>query len=442
MKFINKYIILSAALSGAFLVNAQSTLVSDSTVLTIVEEETDSINLPDSLQTDSVLMELRRDSTDSATMRFMSDELDLMTLDYGPEGDCQPIEENVVVTDTLYMQRLQALPYIIEMPYNKIVRSYIDLYIQRRPKQIANMKALSDYYFPIFEQALAKYDLPYELKFLPIIESALNSRAYSRAGAAGLWQFMPATGRLYGLEINSLVDERMDPYKSTDAACRFLRDLYAIHGDWHTVIAAYNCGSGNIRKARARSGKQDYWSIYPYLPAETRGYVPIFIAANYAMNYADAHQICSSEIIMPIPADTIHTAKRLHLLQVAEVLDIPLDDLRTLNPQYRKDILPGGKQYSLVLPDDKLEEFLLKEQEVFAYKADSLINNRRAQIEAAHHSTAISGSGKYQVYTIRSGDTLGSIAKRYHVTIKQLQQWNGIKGTNIRAGRKLKIYKK
>ncbi len=445
MKKTLKSLFLCVALSSATSIVAQTdiqTNSSDASIMQIVEDETDSIALPDSIETDSIIMQLKRDSTDSVTMRFMSDELDFMTLDYSGRGECVPLKDSIIVTEEMYITRLQALPYIIEMPYNKIVRSYIDLYIQRRPKQIANMTALSDYYFPIFEQKLAQYGLPYELKYLPIIESALNVKAYSRAGAAGLWQFMPATGRLYGLEINSLVDERMDPYKATDAACRFLRDLYAIHHDWHLVIAAYNCGSGNIRKARTRSGgKQDYWAIYPYLPAETRGYVPIYIAANYAMNYADAHQICTSEISLPVPADTIRTDKRLHLLQVAEVLDIPIEDLRVLNPQYRQDILPGSKVYSLVLPDDKLEEFLEREQEIFAYKADSLINNRRAQIDMAQRSTATSGNGKYQVYKIRNGDTLGSIARRFHVSVSQLQRWNGLRGTNIKAGKTLKIYK-
>ena len=414
----------------------------DSAIIGIVEEETDSINLPDSLQTDSVLLELQRDSTDSVTLQFMSGEFDFMTIDYESQAECQPLRDTVIVTDSLYILRLQALPYIIEMPYNKLVRSYIDMYIQRRRKQIANMAGLSDYYFPIFEQKLAQYKLPYELKYLPIIESALNPKAYSRAGAAGLWQFMPATGRLYGLEINSLVDERMDPYKATDAACRFLRDLYAIHGDWHLVIAAYNCGSGNIRKAVTRSGgKRDYWDIYPYLPSETRGYVPIFIAANYAMNYADAHQICDNQISLPVPADTIRTSQRLHLLQVAEVLDVPIEDLRALNPQYRMDILPGGKPYSLVLPENTLESFIVHEKEIYEYKADSLINNRRAQIDMAQKSASAGGNGRYQTYKIKSGDTLGSIAKRFHVSVKQLQRWNNLKGTNIRAGRVLKIYK-
>ncbi len=434
-----KYILICIIACSVFRLSAQTVVPYDSTIFTI-EEEAASDYLPASLHIDSILLQIRRDSADSVTMRIMSEELDMMMLDYSADGECRPVNEQIEETDSLYISRLQNLPYIIEMPYNKIVRSYIDLYIRRRPQQIANMTALSQYYFPIFEQKLAQYNLPYELKYLPIIESALNVRAYSRAGAAGLWQFMPATGKLYGLEVNSLVDERMDPYKATDAACRYLRDLYAIHGDWHIVIAAYNCGSGNIRKARARSGKQDYWSIYPYLPAETRGYVPIFIAANYAMNYANEHQICNSDIVMPTASDTIQTDRRLHLLQVAEVLSIPIDDLRKLNPQYRRDILPGGKKYSLALPENKLDSFLLREQEIYDYKADSLINNRRTEIETARKSSAIPGNGNYVVYTVRQGDTLGGIANRYHVSIKQLQQWNGIKGSTIYIGKKLKIY--
>lgn len=423
---------------------AVDSLEIDSIDLDVAEEIDDStIIMPDSLEVDSIMLELARDSSDSVTFEFMSTELDLMNVNYATMGDCPPEKDTVIMTDSLYIARLQALPYIIEMPYNKIVRTYIDLYTERRRQQVANMSALSEYYFPIFEQKLAQYGLPYELRFLPIIESALNCKAYSRAGAAGLWQFMPATGRLYGLEINSLVDERMDVYKATDAACRFLRDLYNIHHDWHLVIAAYNCGSGNIRKATTRSGgKHDYWGIYPYLPAETRGYVPIFIAANYAMNYSDAHKICPNEITLPTPADTIRTNKRLHLKQVADVIDIPIEDLRVLNPQYRMDILPGNKTYSLVLPENKIDSFLVHENEIYAYKADSLINNRRQQIEMAQKSTSYAPNGKYITYKIKSGDTLGSIAKRYHVSVKQLQRWNGLKGTSIRAGRVLKIYKK
>ena len=303
---------------------------------------------------------------------------------------------------------------------------------------------MGEYYFPLFEEALARYNLPYELKYLPVIESALNPMARSHMGAAGLWQFMPATGKLYGLEINSLVDERMDPIRSTEAACRFLNSMYTVYHDWNLVIAAYNCGSGNVNKAiRRAGGKRDFWSIYPYLPRETRNYVPIFIAANYAMTYGEEHGICKAPIEKTMLTDTILTTQRLHLHHVSKNLDIPMDELRRLNPQYSRDILPGGTPYALCLPSEKVGAFIEQENNILAYKADSLINNRRAEIDLAK-VTSITGA--YRVngvtyYTIKKGDTLGGIAKKFHCTVKQLKQWNGLTSDNIRDGKKLKICK-
>ena len=309
---------------------------------------------------------------------------------------------------------------------------------------MARMMRMSEYYFPIFEEALNRYGLPYELKYLPIIESALNPIARSHVGASGLWQFMPATGKLYGLEINSLVDERMDVVKATDAACRFLNSMYAIYKDWNLVIAAYNCGSGNVNKAiRRAGGKRDFWSIYPFLPRETRNYVPIFIAANYAMNYGQEHGICKAPIEKTMLTDTICTTQRLHLQQVSENLGIEMEELRRLNPQYSRDILPGGTVYALCLPAEKTGLFLEQQDSIYAYKADSLINNRRAEIDLAK-VTSINGA--YRVngvtyYTIKDGDSLSKIAKKFHCTVKQLKEWNGLKNDNIRAGKKLKICK-
>lgn len=346
--------------------------------------------------------------------------------------------------DSLYKTRLQALPCVIELPYNQIVRNFILRYTKHNYKQVARMKRMSEYYFPIFEEELCKYNLPYELEILPIIESALNPQAHSHAGAAGLWQFMPATGKRYGLEINSLVDERMDTYKATKAACIFLRDLYNIFRDWNLAIAAYNCGSGNVSKAIQRAGgKRDFWSIYPYLPRETRSYLPIFIAANYAMNYSSAHGICPAPAEKIMLTDTIQTNRRLHLTQVAEQLAIDIYELRRLNPQYVRDIMPGGKAYALCLPAEKTSLFLAREDSIYAHRADELINNRRAEIDLAK-ATDISGA--YRVngvtyYTIKNGDTLGGIAKKFRCSIKQLKAWNGLKSDNIRAGRKLKICK-
>lgn len=358
--------------------------------------------------------------------------------------DCVAVHDTTTLPDSVYKARLQALPCVIELPYNERVRGFILRYVKRSPKQVARLMRMSEYYFPIFEEALGRYNLPYELRCVPIIESALNPTARSHAGAAGLWQFMPATAKLYGLEVNSLVDERMDVHKSTEAACRFLSNMYAIYHDWNLVIAAYNCGSGNVNKAiRRANGKRDFWSIYPFLPRETRNYVPIFIAANYAMNYGQEHGICKAPIEKTMITDTICTTRRLHLQQVSENLGIEMDELRRLNPQYSRDILPGGNAYSLCLPSEKMGLYIDQEDSILSYKADSLINNRRAEIDMAK-VTSITGA--YRVngvtyYTIKNGDSLSTIAKKFHCTVKQLKQWNGLKSDAIRAGKKLKICK-
>ena len=378
----------------------------------------------------------------------MLNELDYNLLEWSlswlDTTECTATRDTTTLPDSVYKARLQALPCVIELPYNERVRGFIVRYVQRAPKQVARLMRMSEYYFPIFEEALGRYQLPYELKYLPIIESALNPMARSHAGAAGLWQFMPATGKIYGLEINSLVDERMDPIRSTEAACRFLSTMYNIYHDWTLVIAAYNCGGGNVNKAIHRAGdKRDFWSIYPYLPRETRNYVPIFIAANYAMNYSEEHGICKAPIEKTMLTDTIRTNQRMHLQQVSEKLDINMDELRRLNPQYSRDILPGGNAYTLCLPAEKIGAFIDMQDSILAYKADSLINNRRAEIEMAKETSI---TGAYRIngvtyYTIKNGDTLGGIAKKFHCTVKQLKQWNGLKSDAIRAGKKLKICK-
>ena len=344
--------------------------------------------------------------------------------------------------DSIYKQRLQALPFVIEVPYNDVVRRYILRYVKHSPRQLAALQRKAEYYFPIFEDILAKHDLPYELCYMPVIESALNPQARSHMGATGLWQFMPATGKKYGLEINSLVDERMDPIRSTEAACLFLKNLYAIFQDWNLVIAAYNCGPGNVNKAIHRAGgKRDFWSIYPYLPSETRGYLPIFIAASYAMNYAEAHGICPATPLATMASDTIVTTQRQHLKQIADNIDIPLAELRRLNPQYPRDIIPGGKAYAICLPIEKAGLYIDKQDTILAYQAKELIHNRRDEIELLHRTSV---NGGYSIngvtyYKIKEGDTLGGIAKKFRVSVKQLKAWNGLKSDMIRAGKTLKI---
>ena len=344
--------------------------------------------------------------------------------------------------DSIYKQRLQALPFVIEVPYNEVIRRYILRYVKHSPRQLAALQRKAEYYFPIFENILAKHDLPYELCYMPVIESALNPQARSHMGATGLWQFMPATGKKYGLEINSLVDERMDPIRSTEAACLFLKNLYGIFQDWNLVIAAYNCGPGNVNKAIHRAGgKRDFWSIYPFLPSETRGYLPIFIAASYAMNYAQEHGICPADPLPTMAADTIITTHRQHLKQIADNINIPLAELRRLNPQYPRDIIPGGKSYAICLPIEKAGMYIDLQDTILAYRAEELIHNRRDEIELLHRTSV---NGGYSIngvtyYKIKEGDTLGGIAKKFRVSVKQLKAWNGLKSDMIRAGKTLKI---
>ena len=377
-------------------------------------------------------------STDTILERIFFDEA-LAWLD---TTECTSDTLITELPDSIYKQRLQALPFVIEVPYNEVVRRYILRYVKHSSRQLAALQRKAEYYFPIFEDILAKHDLPYELCYMPVIESALNPQARSHMGATGLWQFMPATGKKYGLEINSLVDERMDPIRSTEAACLFLKNLYAIFQDWNLVIAAYNCGPGNVNKAIHRAGgKRDFWSIYPYLPSETRGYLPIFIAASYAMNYAEAHGICPATPLTTMASDTIVTTQRQHLKQIADNIDIPLAELRRLNPQYPRDIIPGGKAYAICLPIEKAGLYIDKQDTILAYQAKELIHNRRDEIELLHRTSV---NGGYSIngvtyYKIKEGDTLGGIAKKFRVSVKQLKAWNGLKSDMIRAGKTLKI---
>jgi membrane-bound lytic murein transglycosylase D len=301
------------------------------------------------------------------------------------------------------------------------------------------MLGIGKYYLPIFEQALDAAHLPLELKYLPVIESALNPTAFSRAGASGLWQFMYATGKVYGLQGNSLVDERRDPIKSTDAAVRYLKDLYTIYNDWTLVIAAYNCGPGNVNKAINRSGgKRDYWAIYNYLPQETRGYVPAFIAAAYTMNYYKEHNFCPANIETPVSCDTLMLNERVHLIQIAEVLNIDLSVLRSLNPQSRRDIIPGnGLPYTLCLPQTHINSFLSRKEEILAYKSEEL-NRHRIIIEPAAADPYYKGTGK-RTYTVKSGDTLYSISRKQGVAVTQIKKLNNLRSDNLHIGQSLKL---
>ena len=302
------------------------------------------------------------------------------------DADCHTSDVNPTYSRDEYIERLSRMPCIMEMAYNDVVQKFIDRYSGRLRHSISYMLGASNFYMPIFEEALEIYQLPLELKYLPIIESALNPKAVSRVGATGLWQFMLTTGKQYGLNVNSLVDERRDPQRASLAAARYLRDLYKIFGDWNLVIAAYNCGPENINKAihRAQAANKDsvanvkdYWHIYPYLPKETRGYVPAFIAANYIMTYYSLHNICPMNTRLPAKSDTVMVHRNVHLEQVAEVVGINIDLLRSLNPMYRRDVVPGATAPSpLRLPQTEVGKFIDLEDSVYNYKASELLSNR------------------------------------------------------------------
>jgi soluble lytic murein transglycosylase and related regulatory proteins (some contain lysM/invasin domains) len=363
--------------------------------------------------------------------------------------DCSTSEVNPLFSDSVYIDRLSRIPAIMEMPYNEIVRKFIDMYAGRLRNQVSFMLSACNFYMPIFEEALDAYNLPLELKYLPIIESALNPSAVSRAGASGLWQFMLATGKMYGLESNSLVDERRDPIKATWAAARYLKELYAIYGDWNLVIAAYNCGPGTINKAiRRANGKTDYWDIYNLLPKETRGYVPAFIAANYVMTYYCDHNICPMETNIPASTDTVQVNKNLHFEQIADICGVSIDQIKSLNPQYKKNIIPGdSKSYTLRLPQSHISIFIDQQDTIYAHRADELFRNRKTIAindntpPSSTRAKASVGKGTPTYHKIKSGETLGTIAAKYGVRIKDIQSWNGLRNTKITAGKQLKIYK-
>lgn len=356
------------------------------------------------------------------------------------DENCQMLPNGPTVSDSIYIDRLSRIPSIIELPFNDIVKKYIEAYTGRLRNKVAFMLAASNFYMPMIEEALDTYDLPMELKYLPIIESALNPKALSRQRAAGLWQFMLKTGKIYGLENNSLVEERFDPQKSTWAAALYLKDLYKIYQDWTLVLAAYNCGPGNVNKAIKRAnGSKDYWELYPFLPKETRGYVPGFIAANYIMTYYCEHGICPMESQLPAISDTIHIHKDLHLQQVASVCNIDIEQLRSLNPQFKKDIVPGNsKMYALRLPNNTVNTFIEKEDSIYAFEAKKYLNKRNV-VKVSDGSQVKGKSGGAKYHKIKRGDTLGGIAARYKVSVKQLRALNGIKGNNIRAGKTIRV---
>ncbi len=394
--------------------------------------------------------------------------------------DDRYLGSDVKTSDDEIRERLAKLPTVIEMPFNSVVRSYIDRYTQQGRAQVAAMLGLSLYYMPIFEQALEEAGLPLELKYLPVVESALNPNAISRHGATGLWQFMLATGKGLDMEINSLVDERRDPYVSSRKAARYLKDLHSSYGDWNLAIAAYNCGPGAVNKAirRAGDGKQDFWSIYEYLSPETRGYVPAFIAANYVMNYYPKHGINPVLPTKPLVTDTVGIIDRIHFNQISSVLDIPVDELRLLNPQFRADIIPGSveKPYMLILPSQQVHAYIVSEDQIKGFEAEKYARRETVEpgdlpseaVTAASELTATPAAdlltaadnapaeetlsaaraesrpgsaarGRSTVHKVAPGETLASIAGKYGVAAADIKRWNNLRRNSLRVGQKLRI---
>ncbi|MBP5637723.1 MAG: transglycosylase SLT domain-containing protein [Bacteroidales bacterium] len=387
-------------------------------------------------------------------------------------GEMGDVHFTSSVPDSVLINRLNKMNAFIKLPYNETVRNKMVLYSEKMPYRMSQMLALSKFYMPIFEETFRKYNLPMELKYLCIIESAMNPIAVSRAGAAGMWQFMYSTARHYGLQVDSYIDERLDPFKEADAAARLLRDNYNIFGDWSLAISAYNCGPGNVNKAIYRAGgSKDFWTIYQYLPQETRGYVPGLVGAMYAFHYAKEYGLTPADIEMPAHVDTFHINKNLHLRQISEVLGIPLDEIRSWNHQYYRDIIPGNQGTQILrLPYIYSSQFTSRQKEIYAYKADEYLGgqggiNRQTGSSGGYAQTSGGGRGgssyvssggrggrsggttrqpQWVYHTVKSGENLGRIANKYHTTVSNLKKWNNLRGENpiIQPGQRLKVGKR
>lgn len=448
---MNKPIIVSVLAIGLNVISAMGA----QSILEIKHSITDNnIIAPESFETQTRLLE----------ENFYLKNYVVPGIDLGASQTSTPAE---------YEERLKKLPTEIELPYNSIVGSYINMYLTKRRSLVADMLALHSYYGPIFVEELLKEGMPTELQYLPVIESAINPNAVSRAGAAGLWQFMPATAKGLGMEVNSLIDERRDARLSSRNAARYLKQLYEIYNDWSLAIAAYNCGPGNVNKALRRAGcegKKDYWEIYNYLPAETRGYVPAFIAANYVMNYYNKHGISPTVIKRHLTTDTVQVCKYIHFDQIAAVLNIPVDEIRMLNPQYRKDIIPGDyRPYVLTLPTQQCLSYVMSERRIVDYDAERYA--RRSYVEPGETSESETVPGDNGVsnlaqasrqtsnadtnneiaqtqetekmvvktHVVTRGESIRDIARQYGVSATDIKRWNQLRRGKVKEGDKLKI---
>ena len=356
-----------------------------------------------------------------------------------PTPDLDSLKLTSTVSDSVMIARLARMNPYFSLPFNDIVKNYMIVYSEKRGVAMKQAMGLSEYYFPIFEETFRRYGIPLELKYLAVVESMLKPTATSRAGAKGLWQFMYRTGRTYGLEINSYIDERMDVEKSTDAAARYLLDLYKILGDWPLAVSAYNCGAGNVNKAiRRANGKRDFWSVFPYLPRETRGYMPAFVGVMYAFNYSRDYGLEAAEVGAPGQVDTFLVHRNLHFKQINEVVGVPLDELKYLNPKYYNDIIPGsGGECSVNIPFAWSAAFLAADPDsLYKHNASTYLSE---QVIKDIESGTTKGGAK-TVYTVRSGDTLSHIARRYHCSVKQLMTWNHLRSDRLSIGQKIYIY--
>lgn len=328
------------------------------------------------------------------------------------------------------------------LDYNPTVQKFIELYANKRREQVSRMLGVSELYFPMFAELLDEYNLPFELKYLAVVESALNPTARSRAGAKGLWQFMYSTGKIYGLKATSYMDDRYDPYKSTEAACKYLGFLYGIYDNWELALAAYNSGPGRVNRAIRRSGgKRNYWELWRYLPRETRGYVPAFIAVNYIMNYASEHNIYPTPPkYLSYQVDTLVLRNKFFLEDVSEVLDLPMEDLVYLNPVYKTGLVPGieGESYVLTLPCDKVGDFMSNENTIYKYR--EIVPQDSTENEAEQLAKKPVAKETLAYHKVRSGEVLGLIAERYKCSLSNIREWNNLSGSRIYVGQRLMIY--
>ena len=389
---------------------------------------------PEEIETDTCTIEYTSEVSDSLLSLWYVQK-QMADIDMGIESD-DSIRFSSNVPDSVYIARIKEMNSFITLPYNDIVKGYIIKYSEKMTGAMEKILGLCEYYMPIFQEVFDRYNMPEELRAMAIIESAMNPRAESRVGAKGMWQFMYHTGKMYGLHVDSFVDERMDPVKSADAAARYLMDAYNIFGDWNLAIASYNCGAGNVNKAIKRSGSRKFWDLWPYLPRETRGYGPAFVGALYTTKYYKEHGLKPQATQMPPVVDTFQIKKMLHLKQVSELTGAPLELLKELNPQYKHEIIPGNERtYILRIPFQYTNAFIEHEDSLYRHKSDIYFNPTTIK------KIKEGGDGVRIVHKVQNGEYLGKIASKYRVSVGQIKKWNNLRSDSIRVGQRLIIYR-